>query len=756
MIPALADFLHRRFGVPRAQAVKRLTAAAVIAVAIALVAVSTVIIAFDSILSGRSLASSLEVGQVAPRDFHAPISRSYVSNVLTDLRREEARASTAPVYNPPDLNVARVQTSLAARILEFIDNVRRDPYATVAQKIDDFQQITALRLDEQTTAEPIAAMTDEQWALIRAETLRLLENVMQDSIRESEVTSILERLPNQVSLRFDSRDVAIIVDIVSDLIRPNRTLNAASTQAAREAAAQAVPEQISSFQRGQIVVSSGTKLEPADVEALEQLGLLQPPDQRFPIVMRAVIGSLMVLVMFGTYLARWRNALLEGQPRLLALLVGLFVAMLGAARVATGSEIYIFPAGVLALLYVAIAGPDVALIGTLGYAFLVGLMAGNGFEVSVLIAAAGITGTLVLRRTDRLNTYIFAGLLVAFVNIAVLFTFNLAQEGTTSERWLELLVFCVLNGIITAALSLVGLYVLGGVFNLPTILRLNELSQPSHPLLVRLLREAPGTYQHSLQVANLSEQAAAKIGANAFLVSVAALYHDIGKLSNPAFFSENQRGSESPHDLLNDPQRSAQIIIHHVVEGERMALEHRLPQRIRDFIREHHGTSLVKVFYQQAVIAAGDDASKVDIRNFRYPGPRPQTKETGIMLLADSCEAALRSTDPQSRSDIKAQVTKIINGYRDGGQLDDSGLTLKDIKQIERIFVDMIEATLHPRINYDAVINKARRTQSMRAVVPAEAAQWTPDNRGPSTGGLDVPSQQDDEEFGDDHARAWD
>ncbi|NOG48154.1 MAG: hypothetical protein HND48_00905 [Chloroflexi bacterium] len=185
-----------------------------------------------------------------------------------------------------------------------------------------------------------------------------------------------------------------------------------------------------------------------------------------------------------------------------------------------------------------------------------------------------------------------------------------------------------------------------------------------------------------------------------------------------------------------------------------MALEHRLPQRIRDFIREHHGTSLVKVFYQQAVIAAGDDASKVDIRNFRYPGPRPQTKETGIMLLADSCEAALRSTDPQSRSDIKAQVTKIINGYRDGGQLDDSGLTLKDIKQIERIFVDMIEATLHPRINYDAVISKARRTQSMRAVVPAEAAQWTPDNRGPSTGGLDVPAQQDDEEFGDDHARA--
>jgi putative nucleotidyltransferase with HDIG domain len=423
---------------------------------------------------------------------------------------------------------------------------------------------------------------------------------------------------------------------------------------------------------------------------------------------------------------------------------------------------------VLALLFVAVGGPDIALIGTLGYAFMVGLMADNGFEVSSLVAASGVMGALTLRRTERLNTYILAGLLVGIVNIAVLFIFNLAQEGITPEEWFEQIVFCMLSGIITAAVSLVGLYLLGVLFNLPTVLRLTELSQPSHPLLQRLLREAPGTYQHSLQVANLCEQAAAAVGANASMVAVAALYHDIGKLNNPAFFTENQRGSENPHDRLNDPLKSARLIIHHVTDGEDMAFDHRLPHRLREFIREHHGTTLVKVFYQQAVINAGDDASKVDKELFRYPGPKPQSKETGIMMLADSCEAALRSANPQDGAEIKAQVTKIVNYYRDIGELDDSGLTLKDLKHIEQIFIDMIGATLHPRINYDAVINKARQTQAMRTItlqtrtaehpiVSDDVMPWTVN--GHSTAGLSVPPEgtiMDDEDAADDRARAWD
>jgi putative nucleotidyltransferase with HDIG domain len=768
MIPAVANFVFHRFGVPRDVALRRLTVSVVIIAGILLVLFSTVIIAMDAVFPGRGLTGTLAVGEVAPRDIHSPISRSYVSEIMTAQRREEARDAVPLVYNPPDLSVARVQTGLAARILDFIDNVRKDPYATNEQKISALQQITALRLDETAVAGPIATMSDEAWSAVRTEVLHLLEQVLQDSIRESELPGILERLPNQVSLRFDSKDVAIIVDIVSDLIRPNRTLNTPATEAARAAAQDAVPDQLSSFQRGQIVVSTGTMLEPSDIEALEQLGLLQPPDQRLPEILRALLASITVLVLYTLYLWRWRKPMLEYQPRLIGLLAMLFLIMLLGARLSVAGEFYLFPAGVLALLFVAIGGPDIALIGTLGYAFLVGLMADNGFEVASLVAAAGVMGALTLRRTERLNTYILAGLLVAVVNIAVLFIFNLAQEGITPEEWLEQIVYCILSGIITAAVSLVGLYLLGVLFNLPTVLRLTELSQPSHPLLQRLLREAPGTCQHSLQVANLCEQAAAAVGANASLVAVAALYHDIGKLHNPAFFTENQRSSENPHDRLNDPLKSARIIIDHVTVGEDMAFDHRLPHRIREFIREHHGTTLVKVFYQQAVINAGDDASKVNKAQFTYPGPKPQSKETGIMMLADSCEAALRSGNPQDREAIRTQVVKIFNYYRDAGELDDSGLTLKDLKRIERIFVDMIEATLHPRINYDAVITKARQTQAMRVVglqhrsgeFPVssdEVMPWTVN--GHSTAGLSIPPDSaivDDEDTSDDHARAWD
>lgn len=765
MLAALADFLHQRTGLPRVVVLSRLNLAALIGAAAFFVVISTMIIALDSVFPGRSLSGTLEVGVVAPRDIHAPITRSYVSQVLTEQRRAEARNGVAPIYNAPDLTVARVQTTLAARILDFIDNIRKDPYAAVEQKTHDLQQISALRLDTETVVQPIVAMSDEAWLGIRAEVLRLLEQVLQDSIRESELPGILERLPNQVSLRFDSKDVAIIVDIVSDLIRPNRTLNTTATEAARTSANDAVADQMSSFQRGQIVVSAGTKLEPADIEALEQLGLLQPPDQRFPEIIRAVVAAGATALMFGIYLVRWRMPMLRSEPRLIWLLSGIFLMMLFAARMSVSGEIYLFPAGALALLFVAIAGPDVGMVGTLGYAFLAGLMAGDGFEVSALFAAAGVMGAFGLRRTERLSTYIRTGLSIIAVNLVVLFIFNMGQEGMTIEQWIEQIAYSILSGVITAAVSLVGLYVLGTLFNLPTVLRLTELSQPSHPLLQRLLREAPGTYQHSLQVANLSEQAAAACGANASLVAVAALYHDIGKMINPGFFTENQRGTENPHDKLNDPYKSAQIIIHHVVGGDEMAVHHRLPQRIRDFIREHHGTSLVKVFYEQAVITAGDDPTRVDMNLFRYPGPRPQSKETGIMMLADSCEAALRSANPQDRTAISAQVTRIINHYRDTHQLDESGLTLKDINTIQAIFVDMIEATLHPRINYDAVINRARQTQAIRAVtLPLQSGDslisedemlpWSVN--GHSTAGLNVPTNTIDEETDDGRTREWD
>ncbi|MBZ0304643.1 MAG: HDIG domain-containing protein, partial [Anaerolineae bacterium] len=243
------------------------------------------------------------------------------------------------------------------------------------------------------------------------------------------------------------------------------------------------------------------------------------------------------------------------------------------------------------------------------------------------------------------------------------------------------------------------LYFITAAMNLTTNLKLIELMDSKHALLQRLLREAPGTYQHSLQVANLSEIAAEAIGANAQLVRVAAMYHDIGKILNPYYFTENTTGSINPHDDLNDPLQSAKVIIGHVIEGERLARRHKLPARIRDFILEHHGTTQVLHFYHQAVEKAGDE-SKVNIEEFTYPGPAPRARETAILMLADGCESATRSVGPSSKTEIEGIVNHIFELRLSEGQLNDSGLTLNDLKTVRNIFIQTLQAMYHPRIAY--------------------------------------------------------
>jgi putative nucleotidyltransferase with HDIG domain len=511
-------------------------------------------------------------------------------------------------------------------------------------------------------------------------------------------------------LRFSNREAEVIVAIVSDLLRANTILNVDATESERVAAANAVQNETRSFGVGQLVIEGGTQITPADFEALDQLGLLAPEERRIQSIGQALLASIIVMVITGLYVSRFRPSLLYDEPRMLVLLAAIFILVLLGARLGLNGEINIYPTATLALLYVTIIGPEIAIIGVLGLAFLVGIMANNALDITLMVLSGGIIGALTLRRAERLNSFFFAGLMVAVSNVAVvtLFNLNTPTAGDTGE-FVLLLIYSVLNGVLTAAAAMAGMYIITLLFNLPTALKLSELSQPNQPLLQRLIREAPGTYHHTLQVANLAEQAANAIGANAELTQVASLYHDIGKMQNPMFFTENQRDIGNPHDALNDPYRSADIIISHVTGGDEMAKQYRLPARIRDFIREHHGTSEVYVFYKQAVILAGDDESLVDINDFTYPGPKPQSRETAVLMLADTCEAAVRSQQPETRQKIVEIVESVIDAKRKSGQLDESGLTLNDLKVIQNIYIDMLQAVFHPRINYAEAVARVRR-----------------------------------------------
>ncbi|HAX71098.1 MAG TPA: metal-dependent phosphohydrolase, partial [Anaerolineae bacterium] len=259
-------------------------------------------------------------------------------------------------------------------------------------------------------------------------------------------------------------------------------------------------------------------------------------------------------------------------------------------------------------------------------------------------------------------------------------------------------------GFSSASIALLLQYLLAQILGLTTALQLLDISRPDSPLLQFFLRSAPGTYQHSLQVANLAEQAAEKIGADPLLTRVGALFHDIGKALNPTFFIENQMPGNMNAHQDSDPGEVAATIIRHVTDGVQLAKKHRLPLRLHDFILEHHGTLITHYQYSQAMEAAGGDVTKVDIEQFRYPGPRPTSRETALLMLADATEARARAERPSSDEEIRALVTSVIQTVQKFNQLDNTMLTLRDLNLITESFVTTLRGTYHPRIQYPKAV----------------------------------------------------
>jgi hypothetical protein len=305
-----------------------------------------------------------------------------------------------------------------------------------------------------------------------------------------------------------------------------------------------------------------------------------------------------------------------------------------------------------------------------------------------------------LGRASRLTSFFAAGGAIAICGSTITLIFNLPQP---ISDWIVIATLsgaALLNGLASASLAVLLQFFLAQFLGMTTALQLMEISRPDHPLLQHLLRTAPGTYQHSLQVANLAEQAADSIEADTLLTRVGALYHDVGKTVNPMFFIENQApGSPNPHDEL-EPLPSAQIIIKHVPDGLELARKYRLPGRIQDFILEHHGTMITRYQYTNAVKAVNGDEEQVDREHFRYPGPRPRSRETAILMLADGSEARVRAERPEDKEKIRDLVKDVIQNRLTAGQLDETDLTLRDLDAITDSFTATLRGMYHPRIEY--------------------------------------------------------
>jgi putative nucleotidyltransferase with HDIG domain len=685
------------------------------------------IIASDVLVPSRSKVA-LEEGDVAPRDLLAPRSLKYESAVLTQAKKDAAVAAVRPVYDSPDPSVANEQTQRARQILDFVENVRYDDFATLDQKKRDLAAVTDLSLDPSVVEALLTIGDNDTWQAIDAQVMRLLERVMSGEVREDNIQTIRDSLRNLISASYSENEVQIITAVVGDLIRVNAYYNEELTRQAENQAAQSVPVEVRTFVRGQMIIREGEIATPAHIEALEQFGLLQGTHRRTEQFVGSLLAMGLVTTLLGVYAWQFYPKIFL-DAMFVILLGGLFLIFLGGVRLVDSGHStrpYYYPASALAFLVATLVGPQFAIVVIAALAALAGVMTGDSLELAVLVVLSGTLGVLSLGRTERLNGYFVAGGVVGLTGACVALLFALGADDTPDLVTLLSKIFGSLaNGFLSAAVALMGLYIITGLLNIPTSLKLIELQQPNHPLLQRLLREAPGTYQHSLQVANLAELAAQRVGANASLLRVASMYHDVGKILNPHFFVENQADGVNPHEALNNPDQSARIIIGHVTEGDRLARRYRLPYRIRDFVMEHHGTTQVAYFYRQALDQAEGTDQAVNLEDFTYPGPRPQSRETAILMLADGCESSVRARRPQSREDICETVDYIFETRLQGGQLDDSGLTLNDLRLLRDTFLTGLQGIFHPRIAYPGTPGQATPSlpkEQVSQLPPGDAA----------------------------------
>ena len=383
-------------------------------------------------------------------------------------------------------------------------------------------------------------------------------------------------------------------------------------------------------------------------------------------------------------------------------------------------EQYLVPLATLGMLVTVLFGVRLGLISHILVSLLALYLAGGQMEMFMYHLSGGLVGLFALRQVRRTNAFTWAGLYVMLTNILTALSFVLLSGQFDTLEMGRLVIVGIVNGAFAAVLTLGGYYLLGMIFNITTTLQLLDLARPTHPAMRDLLLKAPGTYHHSIMVGNMAEQAAEAIGANALLARVGAFYHDIGKTVRPYFFTENQMQGANPHDLL-DPETSAQIIRRHTRDGLELARRYRLPRAIQAFITEHHGTNRIGYFYHRAVQEYGEE--RVNPGEFVHLGPIPQTKETAIVMLADSCEAAVRSVRPQDAESLEGLIRKIVSKTITDGQLDNSPLTLREIQIVTSSFIDTLKGVFHPRVRYPDAEEPAGIGQPEAEVPQLSAAQ---------------------------------
>ena len=640
---------------------------------------------FGIIIEMSRLNVNYNVGSIAKSDIVAYKNMSYFVDILDDSIEEKIMRTTQPEYDK--LKDVNRETVIALnKFLRDIRNMNLSDDATIAKYIKDnkytFTNADIREIVERTENVEYSVNLSETMSEIYSTGIYKMEN--------------LPKIIRRKNIKADNLDMKVL----QNFIKPNLVINEEATKKKISDNMMSLRDKEIKIYKGDIIVKKGEIIDSDAFLKLEKLNLVRNGDKFKKAVGLITTFSLLLILIYFLLKKNVRKVVESNAfyPTLLTIIVvNIFYVLFSNNQFL----IYLLPFAMLPIISTIIGNKTYAIIMTFSNMVMLS-QEESWFFVTIAVSLVAVyKADDLVGRSDIIKLSFFLGIFQALLS----FSYGLVNQSNFGLIML-MIVFSVFSGILTGMMSLAVLPYFEDYFDILTTMKLLELSDFSHTLLKQLLIKAPGTFHHSIMVGALAEGAAESIGANATFARIASYYHDIGKMKRPEFFVENQRDGINPHNKIK-PSLSALILTSHTKDGYIMGKENKLPKEILDVILQHHGTTLTQYFYYKAL----ENGEKVVESNFRYSGPKPKTKESGIILLADTVEAATRTLENKSKEGIENFIRYLVKSKIEDKQLSDSDLTLGELEKVIQSFINTLQGVYHERIKYPKMDEKMKKIE---------------------------------------------
>lgn len=641
-------------------------------------------------------------GDIAKVDIKAP--REVLDRISTEERKKQAIDAVGPQYTLKTDIESSAEDDINNQFTQIV-NIR-NMNIDAKLKSSNLRNTLSYNFLSDSNIDSLVSVSKEDISSLQVIIIKTLKETFSKTIRQGsneDIKTAKDYVNTQINNSKLNKDlIGIASTITSNYIKPNMYLDETKMKELKDEAEKKVQAVL--IKKDQTIVKEGEPVTKEQIEVLKDLGLLNNNNSNWYIYIYLALLILIILSITCYYLNKYRKDLYKDNKKII-LVFSLFVISLILARTISVISPFLIPLSCVPILLTILFDNEASVVlGILNCVLIGGVVEFNS-QVTLIAIMSTVLIAIIIKKIQVRNDIMNAAFYVSIINGLLTFSVGYLLSNNMMDI-LKISGFVLLGGGLSAILAIGFLPFFENIFDIVTTIKLLELSNPNHPLLKRLLMEAPGTYHHSIIVANLAEVAAEEVGANPVLTRVSAYYHDIGKIKRPYFFKENQIGKENPHDKLN-PNLSTLVITSHVKDGLDLAKEYNLPTILQNIIVEHHGTTLVKYFYI-TMKNSSEKPEEVKPENFKYAGPIPSSKECGIIMMADSIEAAVRSIQEPNQNKIEEMVNNIIKDRLSEGQFDNCDLTLKDIYKVKKSFLKTLTGVYHQRIEYP--VEKTQKT----------------------------------------------